>query len=203
MGLKRYRHGEGSAPQDPLPPMVESMAQVLRAELMPSALERLVLWSDDDVAPFVSDGFPVPFGVVEGGATSLVAAAGILERAHRTAVVRNHDELGRRVWEEPADVFLLPSRRMDSTRLLSQGFRVPTLGRLLIPLLHMPAILPGAAVELLSNPRADLRETVRALPSKRAALRLGGFLAWLLEKYPEHRIHPQAERLLPTRMESW
>ncbi len=203
VGVRRYRRadvGKGLT----LAPSVAAIANRLRGELLSSVLEQLIVWSDDNLAPFVHDGFAKPFVVIEGGAAAVQAVTRVL-RDRSLSTVRNYDDLGVRIWaEDHADqVFLMTTKRFEATQLVAEGFRVPTLGRLLIPLLHMAALLPDAALTLLADPAADLSHTLEALPTKRATLRLGAFLAWARLKAPEHRVAVQAERLLPESFARW
>lgn len=203
VGIGRYRRTQPEV-RASLSPAVNAVATRLRAELLPSALEQLTVWGEDSLAPFVHDGFARPFVVLEGSSKALEAASRAL-RGHRASSVRNHDDLGKELWaeDEDAEVFLLTSKRSEGTVLLADGFRVPTLGRLLIATLHMPALLPDAALNLLAAPELDLTHTIDALPSRRATLRLGAFLGWLLSQHPEHPGSRQAADLLPEGFSAW
>lgn len=203
IGLGRYRH-EDPTRKEALPPSVSAVMKRVRAELLPSVLEQLIVWSDDSLAPFVHDGFAKPFVVIEGGAKAIEAVTRVV-RDQRVTCVRNYDQLGRQIWaqDEPDHVFLLTTKRAEATVLLADGFRVPTLGRLLLPVLHMPALLPDTALNLLSDPTAHLGQTIDALPSRKATIRLGVFLGWLLNEAPDHRAVTQLDRLLPEGFARW
>lgn len=203
IGFKRFRHADRPDEARPLPPLTREVVGTLRSELMPSAFEQLVIWSDDTLAHFVHDAFPEPFVVVEGSKQSIGAAERSLASRLTTEVVRGRQSLGHSIWTSadrrgpPTEAFLVESARLQGTRPSAHGFQVPTVGRLAAVVLQMPALVPDAVLRMMESPEFDLDDFLAAAPSKRKAVELGAFLQWTLEHRPNHPIRDQAHDLIP------
>lgn len=180
-----------------------------RGELLPTMFEQMVVWTDESLAPFVHDAFAVPFVVIEGARRTIEVVDRVLAREFWAVRIRSLDDLGRRLWEvDPRSrslppVFLHANSRLHGTRPSVHGFQVPTLGRLLLSVLHFPALLPDAALRIMEARTVKLRDGLDAASSKRAAMRLGAFLAWTHMRYPSHPLRPQLEQLIPPGVIGW
>ena len=203
VGSKRFRNAKRTDQGRPLTHLTSTVVDRLRSELMPSAFELLVVWDDEALAPFLDDAFPEPFVVIEGSKRTLQTAERILESEFDIDVVRGKQRLGESLWGiqdrrwPSAQVFLLPSSRLHATKPSVHGFQVPTLNRLLVTVLQLPALLPETALRMMESPEFSVQQALAASPSKKAAAQLGAFLAWTLSRYPTHPVGKQAERLLP------
>ncbi len=209
VGFKHFRHAERLREGRPLPHLTAEVVDRLRSEIMPSAFEQLVVWGEEALAPFVHDAFPEPFVVIESGKRSIAAAERILEPGFEIEVLRSKQSLGDSLWGmhdrrwPPAQVFLVPSGRLHATRPSAHGFQVPTLSRLLVTVLKLPALLPETPLRMMESPEFSVKDALAASPSKKAAAQLGAFLAWTLSHYPDHPVRPQAEDLLHEVLRAW
>lgn len=207
-GFKRFRHAQRPQEKRLLSSLEDEIIERLRSELMPSAFEQLVIWSDALLAPFVDDAFLEPFVVVEGSKRSIEAARRTLEADRETKVVRGRQSLGRTIWASaddagaPAEVFLVESARLQGTRPSAHGFQVPTVGRLASVVLQMPQLMPDALLRMMESPDFDVDDVLAAASSKRKALQLGAFLQWAVEHHPNHTIREEAQALLPEALEA-
>lgn len=202
-GFKRFHHAKRPEKERPLTPLEDEIVERLRSELMPSAFEQLVIWSDALLAPFVHDAFLDAFIVVEGSKQSIKAAKRTLEADLETKVVKGRQSLGKSIWasadgtDAPAKVILVESARLQGTRPSAHGFQVPTVGRLASAILQMPQLMPDTILRMMESPDFDIDDTLAAAPSKRKAVQLGAFLQWAIEHHPDHPIRDEARDLLP------
>lgn len=207
VGFKQFRHAKRPGEAPPLPRLTSKVVARLRSELMPSAFEQLVLWDDGALAPFVHDAFPEPFVVVEGNKRAVSAAERVLAPSFSVEAVRGKQSLGERLWGAPESgrrpqVFLVETARLHATRPSAHGFQVPTVGRLLVTVLQVPALFPEALLRMMESPDFRVQHAIDAAPSKRVAAGLGAFLAWTLSRHPDHPVRSQAERLFPRALEA-
>ena len=174
----------------------------LRAELTPTAFSELVVWSDQDLAPFLEDSLPDTFFVFEGGPRLMKATGRALRGDFRTISVRSYRQLVARLWEDVDHddrtiAFLHTDSRVHGTMPSPYGFRVPTLGRILVAMLFMPSMLPEAANSLMRSPNFNLDDGIAATPSKKLAFCLGALVGTTVANDPEHPIRKDLVRLLP------
>jgi len=207
IGPRVFRTVEPKDTGRPLSGLVAKVVKRLRGVILPSAMEQLVVWSDEDLALFVHDAIMQPFVVIEGPTRTLHTIHDVLASEFKTDLVHNRHLLGQRLWKShqapDSMVFLVSGGRLHGTRPSAHGFQIPKVGRLLVNALQVPALLPDTALRLMQAPEFDVRDAVEAAPSKQAAAQLGAFLAWTLLRHPGHPALEKAERLLPSDMEMW
>ena len=169
---------------------------LLRPSLLPSALEQLSIWTDEDLAPFSHDAFVNPFIVIEGPRDVLRTIHDLVSPHEGVAMVPSIRRLGDALWSPRfpgARVFLVPVSRLEGTKPTTMGFNVPKLERLLAVVLTMPPLMPEAALTLMSRPEFRLSRAWHAIPSRRTAVVLGALLQWIREHQPSHLVLGQVE----------
>jgi hypothetical protein len=206
IGRGRYKRTEPPEQPRPLSPLHEDILGSLKNRILPSALDRTVMWSNEDLAPFLHDAILDPFLVIEAPKHTLPTLKGQLELKRRLKVLPARAELGKHLWSHeinPPEIFLVASNTLKGTRPSGHGFQSPTPGRLLAIVLQVPALLPDTALQILESPGIKVSDAIHASPSKHTAAKLGALLAWIKINRPNHPVLAQAERFLPERMEAW
>lgn len=181
------RFSEATAEVD-LPKHLRRLAGALEGKLLPSARSRLVAWGNEDLAPFLHDAVMDPFIVLEAPGE----VHDTLKQALRdwaVHVVDNRPRLGTVIWHNTnaardwPDVFLVPNTSLRGTRTTEAGIRIPIPERLLLDVLHMPAM--EAALEILRVPDLDPGRVLSIAGERGRSAEAASFLTWAAIKFPD------------------
>lgn len=186
--------------QLPEPPSIEGVSaypplEKLRANLMPNAWRRLVVWSDEDVAGFTHDAIMSAFLVIEaprkviGTIQSTLERNGTLtiqlkNRRRLTATLRESHPLGRESGEGP--VILVPNEELAGTQASEHGYRVPEPERLFLDFLGDDPYALDYLADATPHYRMDPFKLLRLASSRKRTGEIASMLTTLIAMHPDH-----------------
>lgn len=174
-----------------MPRIMAEAVERLRGELMPLDLERLIIWSDDEINPFLPDLSSVPFLVIEGRKVTLQAVSRILQKDGEVMTVNRRASLASLIWSRGKRFYLVPNESLQGTRPSGYGFQEPTISRVLMWSAQMPGMPLESLAEMMERPDFNLKMAVGAAPSKRVAATIGMRVMEVLAEYPDHPVRRQ------------
>lgn len=192
--------------QLPARPSIEGVSaypplEKLRANLMPDAWRRLVVWSDEDVAGFTHDAIMSAFLVIEAPRNAIGTVQTTLERnGTRTVRLKNRRRLaptlresrphGRESGEGP--VVLVPNQELAGTQPSEHGYRVPDPERLFLDFLGEDPYAIDHLAEVAPQYGMDPFKLLRLASSRKRTGEIASLLTTLIAMHPDH---PMADQL--------
>lgn len=196
VGVKKFRLAERPTHPGRLSELPNRVISLLRGNMFPADFERLVVWGDDELAPFMHDTFMEQFLVIEVQRSIIKTIEGVLSRKIETEIVPRRSALGDRLWSSKAKVFLVPRSDLHGTRPSGHGFQRPTSSRLFVWVSQIPSLVRECAEQLMRMPDFDLNEALLASPSKKIAARVGILAMEILRSNPDHPANEQMNKLI-------
>lgn len=195
------RPGDGAELRD-LPRAAWKIADALRSSLMPSVWPRIVVWSDEELAPYVEDALLRGFLVLEAPSALLDSIEEALRPKFLTLRLKNRTTLARRLWDsrsrgEEPDAFLLPQTSLRGTVPTRIGFRLPLPERLLLDVLRMEPLLPRAPFALVDRDTFDARSSLAIAGHRGQTALVASFLTLAAITLPQSRVAHEMRRMFP------
>lgn len=184
-----------------LPQHAEKVVGRLGEVLPPSAMQQVLVWSNEDFSKYSHDAIMEPFVVVEARKPLAEKIRDALDHSFWVVPAKSRMDLGARIdnadwkWGAPEHVFVLGAATqaaIPSTR----GFMVPRPGHLLATLVYMPEWMDDIAPMILEQDERTLRDAVGALGSRKGAIWFGAYLERFRLRYHDHPAVPAIEALL-------
>jgi hypothetical protein len=166
------------------------IASLLRKALLPTVLDRVIVWGEDALAPYLHDEMAQGFTVVEVPHPLHESVFEALEG--RAIPVRNHSTLADLLWHprlsRDRTVFLVPQSSLKGTERTNVGVRTIKPERLLVDVLRMEPLLPDAALRLVQPDSFDVRKALAIAAHHGQSAPVASFLTYAALKTPNTRV---------------
>lgn len=168
-----------------LRPGLQPVVAVLQGKMLPSLLQRVIVWGEEDLAPFTHDAIVVPFTVVEAPPQATDTLRSLLDSQFKVEPVRGRARLAPTVWElggkaspNQPSVFLVGNTDLLGTWPAEGGVRIPKPERLFVDLLGFTALVPEAPLRILQLPSFDVQLALRIAGQRSETAPIASFLTW-------------------------
>jgi hypothetical protein len=166
------------------------IASLLRKALLPTVLDRVIVWGDDALAPYLHDEMAQGFTVVEAPHPLQDSVFEALDG--RAIPVRNHSALPDLLWHprlsRDRTVYLLPQSSLKGTERTNVGVRTIKPERLLVDVLRMEPLLPDVALRLVQPDSFDVRKALAIAAHHGQSAPVASFLTYAALHNPNSRV---------------
>lgn len=191
-------------PTSQLHPRIQSLALTLHGRFLPSLMARTIWWSDEDLAPFMSDAIQLPFVVVETPPSALETVANLLSASSEVTLVRGRASLSAAIWRKrersmrPAtQLFATTTTDLAGTVPTEEGVRMPGIERLFVEALHFHHLVPDVPLSMLQTPGFSVRLALRLAGSRGETGQAAAFLTWAALADSRQPLRPQILKEFP------
>lgn len=175
-----------------LRPSLQPAVAALRGRLLPSLLQRVVVWGDADLTPFTHDAIMVPFTVVEAPPQALDTLRSLLGPSFHVETLRGRARMGALIWEKGDTgpirdqmVFLVGNTDLLGTWPAEGGVRIPRPERMFVDLQGFPALMPDTPLRMLSQASFDVQLALRIAGQRSETAPVASFLTWAAMLHPD------------------